>query len=123
MNAWACFTGYSDESTTPALFDDMNNKCYDKDRSKITPYGQYIVGLVKHMGILEPYPNQQVFRGVALDLKADYPEGRKVIWYGCCSTTKNMSVLSNPQFCGASLLQFRQLRDPRALVSDVIVNG
>jgi hypothetical protein len=80
----------------------MNAKCYDIDRSKIMPYGQFIVATVKHMAAIEPYPNDTVFRGVKDDLRSDYPKGRKVTWHGFCSTTKSAEVLSNPMFCGQS---------------------
>ena len=93
---------YSAEATHPPLYKDMNDKCYDLDRSKIKPYGQFIVATVKHMAAIEPYPNDTVFRGVKADLRSDYPKGRKVTWHGFCSTTKSAEVLSNPMFCGQS---------------------
>jgi hypothetical protein len=93
---------YSAEATHPPLYKDMNAKCYDIDRSKIMPYGQFIVATVKHMAAIEPYPNDTVFRGVKADLRSDYPEGRKVTWHGFCSTTKSAAVLSREEFCGQS---------------------
>jgi hypothetical protein len=93
---------YSAEATHPPLYKDMNAKCYDIDRSKIMPYGQFIVATVKHMAAIEPYPNDTVFRGVRADLRSDYPEGRKVTWHGFCSTTKSAAVLSREEFCGQS---------------------
>ena len=54
------------------------------------------------MGKIEVYVGVSVFRGVKADLRAHYPEGREVTWYGFCSTTKSMQVLSNPMFCGDS---------------------
>jgi hypothetical protein len=96
----AYFMGYSDEATSPPLYADMNGKAYDKDRGKFTPYMQYMVGMVKHMKAVEPYPNKQVFRGVKADLRDQYPTGRKVTWHGFCSTTKSAAVLQNPQFFG-----------------------
>ena len=65
----------------------MNDKCYDVDRSKVMPYGAFIVATVKHMKGIEPYPNDTVFRGVKADLRADYPEGRSVTWHGFSSAT------------------------------------
>ena len=93
---------YSAEATHPPLYKDMNDKCYDIDRSKIMPYGQFIVATVKHMAAIEPYPNDTVFRGVKADLRSDYPKGRKVTWHGFCSTTKSAEVLSREEFCGQS---------------------
>ena len=68
---------YSAEDSVPALYADMNDKAYDKSRAKIIPYGKYMVGTVKSMGKIEPYGNKTVFRGVKLNLRADYPEGRE----------------------------------------------
>eukprot|EP01043_Picozoa_sp_COSAG02_P055666 COSAG02_NODE_6493_length_3538_cov_2.563536_2_plen_478_part_01 len=91
---------YSAEATHPPLYKDMNDKCYDSDRSKITPYGPFMVAMVRYMAQLEPYQNDTVFRGVKADLRSDYPKGRKVTWHGFASTTKSMEVLSNEAFCG-----------------------
>lgn len=96
----AFFMSYSAEATHPPLYRDMNSKCYDHDRSKVAPYGPFIVATVKHMAQIEAYPNDTVFRGVKADLRAEYPKGRKIVWHGFCSTTKSAEVLSNPQFCG-----------------------
>ena len=71
---------YSAEDSQPPIYRDMNNKCYDKDRSKITPFGSYMVGLVRHMEGIEPYPNIAVFRGVKADLSADYVKVSPVAW-------------------------------------------
>ena len=91
---------YSAEGTTPAFYKVLNELCYDPDRSKIVPFGQYVVGAVKHMKRIEAYPNSVVLRGVKADLEAEYPLGREVVWHGFCSTTKSIGVLSNPMFCG-----------------------
>eukprot|EP01043_Picozoa_sp_COSAG02_P065198 COSAG02_NODE_9764_length_2117_cov_1.835481_1_plen_556_part_01 len=93
---------YSAEGTDPAFYKVLNEHCYDPDRSKIVPFGEYIVGAVKHMKAIEPYPNSVVNRGVKADLAAQYPKGREVVWHGFCSTTKSIEVLSNPMFCGDS---------------------
>eukprot|EP01043_Picozoa_sp_COSAG02_P043247 COSAG02_NODE_3752_length_6284_cov_8.897171_4_plen_1014_part_00 len=91
---------YSAEDTVPAFYKEMNNRCYDPDRSKFAPFGPYAVGCVKHMKAIEPYANGTVLRGVKADLSKDYPKGREFVWHGFCSTTKSMEVLSNPMFCG-----------------------
>ena len=93
---------YSAEGTNPAFYKVLNEHCYDPDRSKIVPFGEYMVGAVKHMKAIQPYPNSVVNRGVKADLAAQYPKGREVVWHGFCSTTKSIEVLANPMFCGAS---------------------
>ena len=72
----AFFMKYTAEDTLPPLYKDLNNKAYNKDRAHIKPYGLYIVGTVKHMRYIEPYPNDEVFRGVKADLKAAYKKVR-----------------------------------------------
>ena len=93
---------YSSEDSEPALYADLNAKAYDKDRKKIMPYGPFIVGTLRAMRKIEPFGNLTVFRGVKLNLRADYVTGRKFTWHGFCSTTKTIDVLSNEMFCGPS---------------------
>jgi hypothetical protein len=98
------FMGYSDEGTMPTLYSEMNALAYDTDRSKIAPYGPYMVGLTQHMRRMKPYPNGTVFRGVKMDLRKEMQQkkdnGELVYYYGFTSTTKDMEVLSKPNFCG-----------------------
>ena len=91
---------YSAEDTDPPFYKDMNTKAYDANRQKIRPYGPYIVGTLRQLRRLEPYPNAEVFRGVRADLRAAYAPGREFTWHGFSSTTKSIGVLSNAQFCG-----------------------
>lgn len=91
---------YSAEDTVPALYKELNSRCYQPDRKKFAPFAPYTVGFIRHMGDIEPYPNGIVMRGVKKDLRQDYPKGREVVWHGFCSTTKTIDVLSNPMFCG-----------------------
>ena len=41
-----------------------------------------------------------VYRGVKMDLRNEYPEGSKVIWWGFSSCTSRVRVLENEQFFG-----------------------
>ena len=92
---------YSAEDTVPPLYKAMNDACYNPDRSYFTPFAPFVVSTVLAMKCIEPYDREAtVFRGVKADLRADYVEGRELTWYGFCSTTKSMAVLSNPMFCG-----------------------
>ena len=93
---------YTAEDSQPTIYADMNSKAYDSDRSKIIPYGAFMVGMVKHMKQIEAYGNHTVYRGVKSDLRSDYPEGRRVTWHGFSSTTKTLKVLENPLFCGTT---------------------
>lgn len=89
-------------SETPVLYKVMNDKCYDPNRRVMKPFLRYMWLLMNALRALEPFSEQMVFRGVKRDLRADYPEGRVVTWHGFASCTKRISVLSNPDFLGAS---------------------
>ena len=82
----------------------MNAAGYNKDRSKIEPYGEYMVGLAKHLHLMKKYPNSTVFRGVKQDLRQEYKKRKKDgelgYFYGFTSTTKDMEFLSRNDFCG-----------------------
>ena len=43
-----------------------------------------------------------VYRGVKLDLSAQYPKGSTVTWWGFSSCTTSVDVLNNEQFLGQS---------------------
>ena len=49
-------------------------------------------------------PEQQaVWRGVKnKDLTGQFPKGKKIWWWAFNSTSKNVSTLLNPMFCGTS---------------------
>jgi hypothetical protein len=92
---------YSEEDTKPALYADLNACCYNRDRTKMTPYAQFVWLLMHAMRALEPYPQiATVFRGVKRNLSSIYVKGRELTWHGFASCTKSMGVLMNPQFCG-----------------------
>ena len=85
---------YSAEGTNPAFYKVLNERCYDPDRNKIMPFGECIVGTVKHMRYIDPYPDGVVNRGVKADLAAQYPKGREVVWHGLCSSKSSVQPLS-----------------------------
>lgn len=86
----------------PKIYDDMNRKCYNKDRSQILPYKEYMLLLLASLKDVKPYGEAQVYRGVTLDLRQEYPKGRTFTWYGFASCTKSIEVLSSPLFCGTT---------------------
>jgi len=50
-----------------------------------------------------PKHAQSVWRGVkGLDLTHDFPKGKKLWWWAFNSTSKAVSTLQNPMFCGTS---------------------
>lgn len=51
---------------------------------------------------LSSTPGRVAYRGVKMDLRKDYPEGSKIIWWGISSCTSRLDVLKNEQFFGKS---------------------
>mmetsp|Transcript_108775 Transcript_108775/g.208983 ORF Transcript_108775/g.208983 Transcript_108775/m.208983 type:complete len:470 (-) Transcript_108775:52-1461(-) len=105
VDSVAAFMKYSAEDTEPALYKDMNNKCYNRDRTLIQPFLKLMWLMLKSMLALEPYLEPMVYRGVKADLSPQYPKDREVVWHGFCSCTKSMKVLETDQFCGRSGLR------------------
>jgi hypothetical protein len=91
---------YSAEDTEPPFYRELNRVCYDRDRAKAHAYAKSMWLLAHALKKLPSYGKTQVFRGVKLDLSADHPEGRVVVWHGWVSTTTAIKVLETPQFCG-----------------------
>lgn len=96
----AALMTYSNEK--PSIYADMNNKCYERDRTLIAPYKGFILLLLAALRELPPYSRNQIYRGVKMDLRAKYPKGRRFTWHGFISCTKSINVLSTAQFCGDS---------------------
>lgn len=104
VDAIAYMMAYSDDGTTPPLYSAMNAAAYNKDRSKISPYGEYMVGLVKHLRPMPKYPNRTVYRGTKLDLRDEYKQrkkdGKLGYFYSFTSTTNDPELLEKSAFCG-----------------------
>ena len=49
-----------------------------------------------------PKHTSAVWRGVKLDLTSQFPKGKKLWWWAFNSTSKHVSTLLNPMFCGTS---------------------
>jgi hypothetical protein len=70
---------YSEEYTKPALYADLSACCYNRDRTKMAPYAQFVWLLMHAMRALEPYPQiATVFRGVKRNLGSSYVKGREL---------------------------------------------
>ena len=46
--------------------------------------------------------HQIIFRGVKLDLRDQYKEGERIVWWGFSSCTKTVAILENEEFVGTS---------------------
>ncbi|MGK5674317.1 ADP-ribosyltransferase domain-containing protein [Micromonospora sp. URMC 106] len=74
-----------------AFYRQINATLRDPDRSRIVPYLPYLRLLFAAVSRL-PSRTEPLWRGVSLDLRAQYPLGRTVTWWGVSSCTSKLSV-------------------------------
>ncbi|GAB7048089.1 ADP-ribosyltransferase domain-containing protein [Catenuloplanes indicus] len=74
-----------------AFYREINATLRHPDRSRITPYLGYLRLLFSAMSRL-PVRTGPLWRGVALDMRAQYPVGRTVTWWGVSSCTSELGV-------------------------------
>jgi hypothetical protein len=84
------------------LYATLNRLLRAQDRNALKPFFPYMRLLLCARAKLPRYSGN-VWRGViGKDLRASYPKGKELDWWGFSSTTKQMSVLLNPTFLGQS---------------------
>ncbi|MGW8781413.1 ADP-ribosyltransferase domain-containing protein [Streptomyces sp. NPDC055796] len=74
-----------------AFYREINAVLRSPDRTRVTPYLPYLRLLFSAVSGL-PAHTQPLWRGVSLDLRAQYPVGRTVTWWGVSSCTSQLSV-------------------------------
>ncbi|TDC40557.1 uracil-DNA glycosylase [Micromonospora sp. 15K316] len=74
-----------------AFYRQINAALRDPDRGRIVPYLPYLRLLFSAVAQL-PARREPLWRGVALDLRAQYPLGRTVTWWGVSSCTAKLGV-------------------------------
>ncbi|MFE2875271.1 ADP-ribosyltransferase domain-containing protein [Streptomyces roseus] len=74
-----------------AFYREINAVLRSPDRSRVTPYLPYLRLLFSAVSGL-PARTEPLWRGVSLDLRAQYPVGRTVTWWGVSSCTSELSV-------------------------------
>ncbi len=74
-----------------AFYREINAVLRAPDRSKLAPYLPYLRLLFSAVSRL-PVRSEPLWRGVSLDLRAQYPLGRTVTWWGVSSCTSEPSV-------------------------------
>ncbi|MER5423463.1 ADP-ribosyltransferase domain-containing protein [Streptosporangium roseum] len=74
-----------------AFYRQINAILRDPDRTRIVPYRSYLRLLFSAVSRL-PARKEPLWRGVSLDLRAQYPLGRTVTWWGVSSCTSKLSV-------------------------------
>ncbi|WP_283138852.1 ADP-ribosyltransferase domain-containing protein [Rhizohabitans arisaemae] len=74
-----------------AFYRQINATLRDPDRTKIVPYFAYLRLLFSAVSRL-PVRTEPLWRGVPLDMRAQYPLGRTVTWWGVSSCTSELGV-------------------------------
>lgn len=78
-------------TTESPIYKKLNEALRDKDRNKIDPWRGYLRLFIAGLAKLEA-STASLWRGVALDLRAHYPLGGQVIWWGVSSCTVKLAV-------------------------------
>jgi uracil DNA glycosylase len=81
------------------LYRQLNATLRDPDRTRIVPYFPYLRLFFAALGKLKGH-TESLWRGVALDLRAQYPNGGTVVWWGVSSCTSKLAVAKG--FLGGS---------------------
>ncbi|MER7910304.1 ADP-ribosyltransferase domain-containing protein [Streptomyces sp. NPDC096068] len=74
-----------------AFYREINAVLRSPDRERLVPYLPYLRLLFSAVAEL-PARKQPLWRGVALDLRSQYPVGRTVTWWGVSSCTSEAAV-------------------------------
>ncbi|RAJ40101.1 uracil-DNA glycosylase [Kitasatospora sp. SolWspMP-SS2h] len=74
-----------------SFYRELNAALRHPDRARLTPYLPYLRLLFDAVDRLPARP-EPLWRGVALDLRAQYPLGRTVTWWGVSSCTSRPAV-------------------------------
>ncbi|GGU01887.1 macro domain-containing protein [Streptomyces lateritius] len=74
-----------------AFYREINAVLRSPDRERVVPYLPYLRLLFSAVAAL-PVQTRPLWRGVALDLRSQYPLGRTVTWWGVSSCTSELSV-------------------------------
>ncbi|MEU7111450.1 ADP-ribosyltransferase domain-containing protein [Streptomyces sp. NPDC046182] len=74
-----------------AFYREINAVLRSPDRSELAPYVPYLRLLFSAVSQL-PARTEPLWRGVSLDLRAQYPLGRTVTWWGVSSCTSELGV-------------------------------
>ncbi|CAF0830689.1 unnamed protein product [Adineta steineri] len=100
----------------------LNNTLRAADRQLLKPWFLYLRLIMTSLAKLPSDSNRlTVYRGVKLDLSAQYPKGSTVTWWGFSSCTTSVDVLSNEQFLGNGLhiIQLKEIQPKFPLINPV----
>jgi len=81
------------------LYVALNATLRSSDRSKLEPWFLYLKLFLTALSRLPSIP-RHVYRGVKLDLSAQYQKGTTIVWWGFSSCTTSINVLQSELFLG-----------------------
>lgn len=77
----------------------LNTTLRSSDRRKLVPWFPYIKLFLTALSRL-PSERRTIYRGVKLDLRADYQKGKTIVWWGFSSCCKSVDILQSTLFLG-----------------------
>ena len=89
------------EPQNKCLYSALNTTLRDENRNKLKPWFSYLKLFLTALSRL-PSNNRPIYRGITRDLRKDYQEGQKIIWWSFSSCTQTMDVLKKEQFMGSA---------------------
>jgi hypothetical protein len=82
-----------------SLYTILNKTLRESDRNLLRPWYLYLRLIMTSLTKI-PLDSQQltVYRGSVLDLRAQYPKGASIIWWGFTSCTRSIDILTDERF-------------------------
>jgi hypothetical protein len=80
--------------TEKSLYVILNNTLRSEDSEKLKPWHLYLKLFITALDEL-PSISQTIYRGVKMDLSAQYPQGKTFAWWGFSSCTTSIQVLQS----------------------------
>jgi hypothetical protein len=77
----------------------LNNTLRSEDDEKLKPWQLYLKLLITSLEKL-PTLSHTIYRGIKMDLSAQYPQGKTFVWWAFSSCTTSIQVLQSEQFLG-----------------------
>ncbi|CAF1456464.1 unnamed protein product [Adineta steineri] len=110
------------EPTENSFYITLNKTLQAANRKLLKPWFLYLRLIMTSLAKLPSDSNRlTVYRGVKLDLSAQYPKGTTVTWWSFSSCTTSIDVLSNEQFLGNGLhiIQLKEIQPKFPLINPV----
>jgi hypothetical protein len=88
------------DDPSDSLYAHLNRTLKNMDRSKLRPWFRYLKLFLTGLAKLPMAPSQTIWRGVRIDISADYQPGSEVTWWAFSSCTTSLKVLASDLYLG-----------------------